>query len=532
MKRPTSLLLTLLLLFVAACGSTTAPPAAPPPEAGPTAKPTLNPAYVQVSILHTNDIHGFVEPEKFKGAQGKEIEIGGLANLVGLVDQFRKETSGNVIVLDAGDLWRGTFMSNQTKGELVSAALNIAGYDAVAPGNHDFDDGQEVLQARVNQAKFPWLAANLIETATGQPPLGMKAYLIKTVAGIRFGIIGLTNPGTPIISKPSSVKGLQFLGAAEGVRRVYAEVKRQSDVIVVLSHVGIEGDEQLAQEVPDIDVIIGGHSHTELQNARLINNTVITQAGSHAKFLGKLDLTIDRATKKIVEIRRLQELENVNNARVQPNAQAAALVKLRLDETREIVSRPIGETLTDLTRAFTTDGRTTGEYPLGNLVVDAMLAANQAGDRPADIALHNNAGLRTDIPKGQITYGKLYEVLPFDNVMTALDLNGAQIKQILEVATSCPRVNILVAGLSFVFDCAQPRDQRVSNVLIQGKPLDPKKTYRVQTMDYFAGGGDGQVTFREGTNLVYGDVIVDVTAAYVKAHSPLNIQIEGRIKAK
>ena len=123
-------------------------------------------------------------------------------------------------------------------------------------------------------------------------------------------------------------------------------------------------------------------------------------------------------------------------------------------------------------------------------------------------------------------------MLPFDNVLTAMDLSGAQIKSILEVAVSCPRVNTLVAGMSFSYDCAQPREQRVANILIQGKPWDAKRIYRVQTIDYLAGGGDGQVAFREGKDLVYGDLVVDVVAAYVKAKSPLNIRVEGRMLEK
>jgi 5'-nucleotidase len=284
--------------------------------------------------------------------------------------------------------------------------------------------------------------------------------------------------------------------------------------------------------VPGIDIIVGGHSHTQQTNARLVNNTIITQAGSNAKFLGRLELSIDPATKKITGAVTQNELLTITNVKYPANAQVAELVKNRLDEARATVSRPIGETADDLNRAYTPDGRTSGEYPLGNLVMDAMLAANQAGERPADIALHNNAGLRADIMKGPITYGKLYEVLPFDNLLTAMDLSGAQIKQILEQAVSCPRVNILVAGMTFAYDCAKLNGQRVSDIVIRGQALDAQKIYRVQTIDYLAGGGDGQSTFRDGTNLVYGDLVVDVVAAYVQAHSPLHIQNQGRIRGR
>ena len=490
----------------------------------------VSPAGLTIAILHTNDIHGYVEPETVKLPDGKEIETGGLANLAGTIDQSRKDYHGNVLLLDAGDLWRGTFLSNRTNGELLVSAMNISAYDAVAPGNHDFDDGQEVLKARVQQAKFPWVAANLVDVSTNQAPLGMKPYVFKQVAGIRFGIIGITNPATPIINKPGNVKGLAFLPGADGVRQVYDEVRKQSDIVIVLSHLGIDGDGLLAQAVPGIDIIVGGHSHTQQINARVVNSTIITQAGSNARFLGRLELHIDAVTRKISSATTQNELLTITNAKYPANPEIADLVKNRLDGARAIVDRPIGETAEDLVRAYTPDGRTSGEYPLGNLVMDAMLAARQAGDRPADIALHNNAGLRADILKGPITYGKLYEVLPFDNVLTAMDLSGAQLKQVLEQAVSCPRVNILVAGLSFAYDCAKAHGERVTDIVVQGKALNAQAIYRVQTIDYLAGGGDGQITFRDGTNLVYGDLVVDVVAAYVQTHSPLHIQIEGRIR--
>ncbi len=532
-----------LALLLAACAPAAPLPTATPVPAAPAATPsaaastpvpvpTAAPRTIKIAIVHTNDLHGYLEPELIKLPNGGTVEVGGMANVAGFIDAFRAEYGGNVLVLDAGDIWRGTFLSNQSKGELAIATLNLAGYDAVAPGNHDFDDGQEVLQARITQSKFPWLAANLIETATGKPPFGIKPYLIKEVAGARFGIIGLANPGTPIINKPASVKGLQFLSGPDGVRRVLDEVRKQADIIVVLSHLGIDDDVQLASAVPGIDVIIGGHSHTTLMNARTEGQTIIAQAGSNGRNVGRLELIVDGTTKRIAEAVTRSELQPVTNAKVPANAAVAALVKQKLDETRAIVSRPIGETLVDLTLGRLPDGRTSGEYPAGNLVVDAMLAANEAGDRPAEVAIHNNAGLRANLPKGPITYGQLYQMLPFDNVLTAMDMTGDQIKRVLEVAVSCPRVNTLIAGMQFTYDCTAPSGQRITSITIQGKPYDPARVYRVQTIDYLAGGGDGQVAFREGTNLVYGDLVVDVVAAYVKAKSPLNIQVEGRMVEK
>jgi 5'-nucleotidase len=173
-----------------------------------------------------------------------------------------------------------------------------------------------------------------------------------------------------------------------------------------------------------------------------------------------------------------------------------------------------------------------GECPLGNLVADAMLAANQAGDKPADVSMHNNAGLRSRIAKGPITYGALFQVLPFGNVLAAVDLTGEQVRAVIEHTVAGRPGNMVVAGMTYTFDQSKPIGQRVLQITIGGKPLDPKKVYRVQTIDYLASGGDGQVAFTEGKNVVYGDPCIDVVADYIQKHTPVNPKVEDRIVGK
>lgn len=545
-KRIIPTIILSVVLFLAACATLPAAPTPVPPLPAPTQaisptvsaiipptpSPFIPPASnpLTVTILHTNDMHGYLEGEKLTGGDGTTFEFGGIANAMGTVALLKQQAGANTLILDAGDFWQGTFASNRNEGRAIIDAMNLVGYDALTLGNHDFDHGQDVLKTRAAQAQFPFIAANILEEATGKPPTWVKPYIIKEVAGLRFGVIGLANSGTPVISKPSNSQGLKFVREVDAVRQVLPEVKNKSDLIVVLAHEGLDYDQRLAAEVPGIDVIVSGHTHVEQRQPKVVGGTIIVHAGYKAQYVGRLVLQIDPASKRIVDYTRNGEpVAAVSNKAIPPKQVADEMATL-IANARDAINRPIGETQTDLLRQYTGDGRTTAEYPLGNLVVDAMLAANQAGDRPADLAMYNQ-GIRADLLKGTITYGKLYETIPFDNVMTAMDLKGEDLKAILEIATSCPRVNTLVAGISFVYDCNKPQGNRVSNIRIKGQPWDAQKVYRVQTIDYLAGGGDGQTPFKNGTHLTYGDPMIDVVVDYVAKHSPLDLHAEGRITA-
>ncbi|HEX7587045.1 MAG TPA: bifunctional UDP-sugar hydrolase/5'-nucleotidase, partial [Anaerolineae bacterium] len=476
-----------------------------------------------------NDMHGYLEGEKLTGGDGTTFEFGGIISAIGTLVRLKRETGEATLTLDGGDFWQGTFPSNRDEGKTIIAAMNAAGYDALTLGNHDFDHGQAVLIARAGEAGFPFLAANITDESSGAPPAWVKPYLVKTVAGIRFGIIGLANSSTPVISKASNSKGLKFAPEQDALKQILPQVKAKSDLVIVLAHEGIDKDQILAANVAGIDLIVSAHTHVEQRQPKLVNGTIIVHAGYKAQYVGRLDLKIDPATKKIIDYTKNNEpVPAVSNKATPPKAVADSIGRL-LADARDAINRPVGETQIDLNRAYTADGRSTGEYPAGNLVVDAMLAANQAGVRPADFAIYNNAGIRADIPKGPLTYGALYNMVPFDNILTAMDLQGEDIKAVLDVAVSCPRVNTLVAGMSFVFDCSKSLGSRVYDIKIQGKPIDLQKTYRVQTIDYLATGGDGQVGFTHGTNLAYGDPVIDVVVDYVTKHSPVNPKIDGRI---
>jgi 2',3'-cyclic-nucleotide 2'-phosphodiesterase (5'-nucleotidase family) len=470
----------------------------------------------RVVLLYTNDLHGQVEP--LSG------QSGGLVNLVSLIDQVRAEDPDRTLLLDAGDTMQGTYVANSTRGEVVVEAMNIAGYDGWAMGNHEFEWGPGTLRARISQARFPALAANLYDATTGQLWDAVKPYTIVQAGHVRVAIVGLSAPNTPALTKPQNVTGLEFRPAGETLRSILPEVQAQASLIIVLSHLGIEGDRALAQAVDGIDVIVGGHTHLALARPEVVNGTLIVSAGSKGQWLGELDLEVDTGTGKVTSYSRDDLLLPVAGKVSPVNLQVRKLVDAALAQVAATKNQPIGKTARALEPARE------GEFALGNLVVDGMRSTGVGDGQPVDVAFHNNAGMRAGLPKGPITYGQLYDVLPFNNQLMAMDLTGAQILRILEHSVTDRAGSLQVSGLSFRFDFSRPASRRVLEATIGGQPLDPEKTYRVVTIDFLAGGGDGFKTFLDGTNVAYGDEEVWAVAEYIRAHSPVDPRVEGRIR--
>jgi 5'-nucleotidase/UDP-sugar diphosphatase len=526
MNRLGSTAIAILLLIAGIVGACASAPSvlphsgSPTPAAEATAAVPITPtaSTETIVILHTNDFHGAVEP----AVQG-DTQSGGLVNLAGLIDQVRAENPGRTLVLDAGDCFQGTYVSNSTQGEVVMAAMNAVGYDAWTLGNHEFDWGQEVLQARIVQAQFPALAANLIDENSGEVWDGAKPFVIVEAGAARVAILGLAYPDTPAITKPQNVAGLDFQQAAGTVRRYLPDLEEQADLIVVLSHLGLDGDQALARAVDGIDVIVGGHSHIFLESPREVNGTLIVQAGAKGQVLGRLELTLDLATGQVTDYDHHEGLLPVDGSSAGVHQEVEALVDAALQQAAETMDQPIGE----MARAL--EPKSAGEFALGNLVTDAMLAADLGDGSVPDIAMHNSGGIRAELPKGPVTYGQVYAVLPFDNQLIALDLTGEQVLRVLEHSIAARAGNMQVAGLTFRFTMAKPMGQRVEEVTVGGEPLDPARVYRVVTIDYLAAGGDGQETFLEGENPTYGDGEVWVLAEYIRAHSPVDARVERRM---
>ena len=483
----------------------------------------------RIQILHTNDIHGHLEGETLRSGRGT-LTQGGMPLLAGMVDGFRQRAPGRTLLLDAGDAWQGTVISSENRGQALTRIMSHMGYDAMTLGNHDFDWGRDVIAQRAKEASFPFLAANVVDAATGRSPSWARPFVVKDLGIVTVAVIGITRPDLASVTKATNVAGLRVMGAVETVRRYLPELRRSADLVVALTHLGYdqpsgpEDDQALAAAVPELDVIVGGHSHpTALREARSVGNTTIVNTGSFARNLGRLELVL--ANRKIVAVERGDELVTVVEGAAQPDPEVGRIVEERRTAAAALTARVVGRTLVPLEQSRDPD------TPLGNLVADALLEYGRAQGWGTDAAIYNGAGLRASLPAGPITYERLFEVLPFSNRVLSVELTGAQLRAILEAATPAPggAGRLHPAGVRWEFDEARPRGRRVLSASVNGAPLDDARSYRVVTIDYLYLGGDGHTTFAAGRDVRYGDEEIAAVAAYLAAHSPVQPRPDGRV---
>ncbi len=483
---------------------------------------------VDLRILHVNDFHGFAEAY---APLGSSEPLGGVAYLAGKVNALRREKP--TLLLAAGDMIQGNNWANMSRGASVIEAMNAMQFDAMVLGNHEFDFGQEELKKRISESAFPILGANV----EGLDRL--KPFVIKEIDGVRVGIIGIVTEETPVATHPRNVSGLEFLSCTEIVEKSIRELKNRADIIVVLSHIGHAADRALAEKVKGIDVIVGGHSHTKILKPVRIGNTLIVQAWEHGKALGILDLTI-REGKIAGYDGRLEEVKPQSGKEDRGILALVEKYKRRMDT---VLNVGIGEAKTDL------DGENVRkrETNLGNFIADIIRQASNA-----DAAIINGGTIRTSISQGEIRIRDVYAVLPFDNYIVAIMLTGKAITEALEHGVSgteeaegrFPQV----AGLTFAYSPSAPKGNRIREILIAGKPLDPKQDYSVATNDFLAVGGDGYRSFAEavkssktfsvvggmlqGEKIVYSDSgrwLRDVVVEYIKGKGTIAPASEGRI---
>jgi 5'-nucleotidase / UDP-sugar diphosphatase len=481
-------------------------------------------------ILYVNDFHGFAEPYQPLGASEP---LGGAAYLAGAVDRLRQ--GWPTLLLAAGDMIQGNNWANLFQGRSTIELMNAMKFDAMVVGNHEFDYGQEVLQERLREARFPMLGANV------QFLPGLKPYVIKDVQGLRVAIIGVTTTDTPITTHPKNVVGLKFTPPETAVTEIIKKLPGKADIVVVLSHIGYPEDRALAQKVTGIDVIIGGHTHTKLISPVVVNHTIIGQAWEHAKALGVLDLYLKNG--RIVKYDG--HLEMIKPVPGQEDKGIQHIVSKYSQQVDALLDLKVGETEEDL------DGESVRlrETNLGDLVTDIMRTT--AG---ADAAMINGGSIRASILRGTIRAKDIYTALPFDNYVVALRMTGKQLREALEhgvsgLAEKAGRFP-QVSGLTFTYSPTAPAGSRVRSVTVGGRPLDPAKEYVVATNDFLAAGGDGYRSFGEALkagegyreqggaltskNLTYnvpGTFLRDLVIGYIKGKRTIAPRVEGRIKA-
>jgi len=476
-------------------------------------------AAVEIVFVHTNDFHARMQSIDFEGG-----ERGGIARLAGMINVIRSLYPDRVLWLDGGDTLHGTTVANLFFGSSVVDGLNRAGLDVMAAGNHDYNYGHDVLLLRAEQADFPILAANTFFKGSNErflPP-----YAFFDLGGVRVAVLGFSPVTTPVTTHPKNVEAIYFEDPVTVAAELVPQLRRQADLVVVLSHIGYTEDVALAQAVPGIDVIVGGHSHTQLDEPVRVGDTIIVQANEYGKYLGFLKLVVENG--RIIDYEgRL--LPTTADMPISLDLAAAlgeweALLSARLGVV-------IGETAVDL------DGERgnvrTKETNLGNLIADVMRETLDA-----DVTLMNGGGIRASIPSGPVTLGDIYTVLPFDNTLAGIEVTGAQLLAALEHGVSQYPVDwggfLQVSGLSFTFNPNKPAGQRVVSVTVGGEPLELQRVYRVATNDFMAAGGDSytmlqDAPFSHGSDRGDGEFLRDVVAGYFELHPTVAPKVEGRI---
>ena len=474
---------------------------------------------LQITILHTNDSHGRVKADK---------SIIGIDTIAAI-----KDSIPNSLLVDAGDTLHGLPFATLNKGADIVNLMKLAGYDLMAPGNHDFNYGQDRLLelaglAAEGENEFNIISANVLKD--GKPTL--LANKIKEINGVKVGFFGLTSPETVYKTNPNNVIGLEFADPIEIAKQQVESLKAQgADIIIALAHIGTDksSDVQstmIAEAVQDIDVIIDGHSHSKYENGyEAANGTLIVSTGEYEGNVGKLTLIVDRETNKIDS--KSAELINKTSALAYtPDSVVTEAIKAIDAEQSKELSVVVGNSLVLLDGAR--ENNRAHETNLGNLVTDAMLY-----ETGAEIAITNGGGIRATIDIGEITKGEIINVLPFGNFIVTKYLTGTQIKAVLEHGVSVyPALNggfTQVAGISYIFDETKPAGERVASITINGKALEMDKKYLVATNDFLAEGGDGFTSFAEALTENEFRALDEALAAYIAHIGDVNYKVEGRI---
>ena len=558
-----------------------------------------------IKIVAFNDFHGQLEsPGSFRqtptSSFSTNIPVGGVDWMAGYIDELKSQNR-HMVVVSAGDIIGATpLVSSLFHDEGTIETMNRLGLDFNAVGNHEFDEGKDELLrmqrggchptdenscrgAEVGTpvpfegAEFKFLAANVVETATGKTLF--PSYAIKTIAGTRIGFIGMTLKETPTIVTPSGVAGLEFKDEAETVNALIPKLrKRHVDAIVVLIHQGgvvpvtqsastinqCEGNLEINSPIKAIvnqlddavDLVISGHTH-QAYNCRIANQAgrliSVTSANAQGRVLTDIDVTINKARGDVVNVAANNIVVDRNNLAITPDASIKAIVDSYKAIAEPIANRVIGSISASIRRST----NAAGESALGDVIADAQWEATKgSGLGDAAIAFMNPGGIRADLTfpssaanegDGNVTYGEAFTVQPFGNSLVTMTLTGAQIHTLLEQQfTGCtegyptgapvsgqPFNRILQVSQGFSYSWREkgtPCDNVApDSMMLNGTPIVPAGHYRITVNSFMADGGDQLYVLTQGQDRQGGPLDMDALESYFNTHSLVNPGGQDRI---
>ena len=462
----------------------------------------------ELVIFHTSDIHGYIKPHKARWYEPKpDRMIGGFEALGAHLDAEQRP----YLLLDSGDIYQGAPEGTLSKGSAVVKLMNIAHYDAVAVGNHEFDFGEENLVRLQRLATFPFLASNIQVNANRAPVSYAQPWALFEQGGIKVGVVGLATRFTSTSTLPAHVEHLHFVEEVAAAKpHVKALRAAGAEVVIALTHCGVgpsvsrkrirtadfvpsqedlhyPGDIQIAREA-GVDLVLGGHAHAAFSELWKPEGGVwIAQSGEHLEGFTKVVITRSKqgeAPQIRGELIPLW-LDELPKARAGVSGLRASLAQEVAQVTAQVGAEmdvKIGESADPLPRFADLPNL---DGPLPNLFCDAMAEVGEA-----DVALHNTFGFRNDLPQGALTVGHIFQVMPFDNQLATMSLTGAQIKKLLSENLEGGASRIQVSRhLKLTTRGADAQGGRAVSLTYNGAPIDESRTFKVAMNSYMAGGG-------------------------------------------
>ncbi len=411
-----------------------------------------------LTILHFNDLHGHVE------------NAARIATIVKGVEAENRAKGWDTIVLFGGDALSGTVVSSEFKGEAELAFLKAIGTDAMVIGNHEFDYGGERLRGLIGAGGIPILSANIFLKGTKQP-YATPSTVIALEEGLRVAVLGLIYAGTPKSTFPAYVAGLTFSDAGSVAKRELPRLRKQSDLVIALTHQGVKADDALAKDVKGFAAVVGGHDHVRpAEYCQEVDAVPVCETPSEGRFVGRIDLDVSGRTPKLEGWKLIPV-----DAKVPEDPQVAALIAGYERQASAKYDAVIARARTTLANARGQQG------PLGTLIAEAM--REQSG---AEAAFLNSGGIRAAIRKGPITLREVHEVLPFQNRLVILTMTGEELQRAMRSAAGGGSSFPQAAGIELQRD-----GKKLTGIRINGEPLDPARSYRVATVDFLAAGSGG-----------------------------------------
>jgi 5'-nucleotidase len=485
----------------------------------------------ELTILHTNDIHSHDEPFMDHGH-----EVGGMARISNLIHSIKK-SGKNVLAVDAGDYFQGTTLYQRYNGEVEVHDFNLAGYDLVTLGNHEFDNGPQNLAKQLQNAKFPVICANLDLSKVKGLAYLVKPSIVKEIDGQKIAFIGAVTPDLEHVAL--NIAPVKVIAEGDDwMKPIKEEVAKYKaagiDKIILVTHIGIELDKKLADSVPDIDVIVGGHSHTRLNEPLWFDHadgssTAVVQTGSYGRALGDFQLVFD-ANGHLIKPDCQYHLINISG-RIKEDQDVKNYLAEKIQPLLELRHQIDGVADDDFDNRF---GQMPFDSPIGDLVCDALVEAG--AKYGATISFQNRGGIRARIEKGNVTEEKVQEMLPFDNFVVCATLDGADILKVIEHSVAGPLGGSFldVHGIQFGYDPAKPKGERVVFARAQNSKgvwaeIDPASDYKIVVNDYTFRGGEGYDFSKARDVSTSKDRLAVAFHNYILKHKHIAPQLPNRI---